>query len=100
MIRRVLRKLGIVKLKPSEFKLYLYDISKSERIVEYGWVLKNLGDCNTILGVGCWGTLFPIQLASLGYKVIGIDLRQYPYTHPNFRFIQGDVFKIDTLLPK
>jgi len=70
-----------------------------ERIVEYGWVLRNMDECTTILDVGCWGTLFPIMLASLGYKVTGIDLREYPYTHPNFRFIQGDVFEIDLLLP-
>ncbi len=93
----VLKVLGIdTKPKP-----YLYDISRLERIVEYGWVLRNLGDdVNTILDVGCAGTLFPIQLASLGYKVVGIDLRDYPYTHPNFRFVKGDVFDIDKLLPE
>jgi len=99
MIIRILRKLGIIKLRSVKLKPYLYDISKLERIVEYGWVLMNLGDCTTILDVGCWGTLFPIQLASLGYKVVGIDLREYPYSHPNFRFIRGDVFERGSLLP-
>ena len=96
MLSKVLAKLGLVKRKYGEPKPFLWDIAQWERIVEYGWVLRELGTCkrcSTILDVGYWGTMFPIMLASLGYKVVGIDIRSYTYLHPNFSFIQGDILK-------
>ena len=90
--RLILNKFGI---SIAEWKPYLWDISQIERIVEYGWVLQNL-EGSKILDVGCWGSLFPIQLASLGYKVVGVDLRDYPHSRPNFEFIKGDVLDSKT----
>lgn len=75
----------------AEWRLYLWDISQLERIVEYGWTQNMKHREGKVLHVGCWGTLFPIQLASLGYKVVGVDLRDYPYSHPNFEFVRGDL---------
>jgi len=43
------------------------------------------------LDVGCCETILPIQLASLGYKITGLDIRPYELSHPNFSFIQADI---------
>ena len=32
-----------------------------------------------------------LELASLGYRVTGVDLRRYPYSHPNLQSLEGDV---------
>lgn len=37
----------------------------------------------TLLDVGCSESLVPLEFASLGYEVTGIDLRAYPLHHPN-----------------
>ena len=67
----------------------------SDRLVEYGWVLSNLGDAQRILDVGSTNSLLPIQLAGMGYDVYSIDQRNYKeyhgLTHPNMKFIQGDI---------
>ena len=53
-----LKKLGLIQPKP-----LFFDISRSERIVEYSWILKNFGlEKDKILDIGCCGTLFPIML--------------------------------------
>ncbi len=71
----------------------------NERIVEVPFIFKNLPQNNKakILDVGCCETILPIQLASLGYKVTGLDIRPYDLSHPNFSFVQEDICK--TKLP-
>jgi len=68
----------------------------SERIIEYPLLFQYL-DKNwlSILDFGCVEDLMPIHLASLGYEVTGLDLRPYPFTHPNFKFIQGDILRYE-----
>ena len=44
-----------------------------------------------VLEFGCTKSYLPIQLASLGYEVVGIDLRPYPFSHPNFVFFQKNI---------
>ncbi len=66
----------------------------SERIIEKAWVLRHLAGLNTpasILDVGCAESLLSMELASNGFLVTGVDIRPYPLSHPNFRFVQGDV---------
>jgi hypothetical protein len=64
----------------------------NERIVEYPQVLRWLRPQGTVLDIGCVSSRLPIQLASLGYTVHGIDVRPYPFQHPNFTFHQADLF--------
>lgn len=68
----------------------------SERIVEDPFVLNsiNLPRGSKILDFGCYSSIVPFQLASLGYKVFGVDYYYYPYKHPNFKFLQGDFLDI------
>lgn len=69
----------------------------TERIVEYAMVFANLNvepsTKTKILDIGCYYSNFPIQLASMGYSVEAIDLMDYQLTHPNFKFIKGDITK-------
>jgi SAM-dependent methyltransferase len=65
----------------------------NERIVEYPQVLCWLPPIGSVLDIGCVSSRLPIQLASLGYTVHGLDVRPYPFTHPNFSFFQADLFR-------
>ena len=64
----------------------------TSRTAEYRFVLKNLPPIgSTILDVGCCDSLLTLKLAKKGYKVYGIDTRQYQEKHPNFTFVQEDI---------
>jgi len=68
----------------------------SSRTVEYSWILAHLGDSHKkILDVGSTGSIFPIELASIGYDVYSIDPRSYfewnGVAHPDMKFIKGDI---------
>jgi len=67
----------------------------SERVVEYPFVFRHLDIPvgSRVLDVGCCFSLLSLQLASLGYNVYGVDIEEYPYTHPNFKFFRMDICK-------
>lgn len=66
--------------------------SRSERIVETPLVLGSIPrEKSTILDIGCRYSLLPLQLASLGHRVYGIDIHKYRRRHKNFHFINGDI---------
>jgi len=70
----------------------LYGLFIGERVVEYPFVLLNMAaERGKVLDVGCYGSKLPIELASLGYEVWGIDVLPFPLKHPNLTFIQGDI---------
>lgn len=61
----------------------------NERIVEIPFIFSSIALINTpkkILDFGCTRSWLSLSLASLGHWVYGIDLRDYPFTHPNFVF--------------
>jgi cyclopropane fatty-acyl-phospholipid synthase-like methyltransferase len=65
----------------------------NERVVEVPFVWRNL-DLPLgakVLDFGCNESLLPVQLASLGYDVSGVDLLHYAYRHPAFRFQQRNL---------
>ena len=64
----------------------------SERIVEYPVILRWLRSQGKVLDIGCVSSRLPMQLASMGYEVYGIDVRDYPLHHPNFHFQKTDLF--------
>jgi len=65
----------------------------NERIVEYPQIFRWIKPEGVVLDIGCVESRLPIQLASLGYKVHGIDVRPYPFKHPNFQFHMVDIFE-------
>ncbi len=80
----------IINLKTGKIEI-------GERIVEIPFLYKNL-DFNSmekILDLGCVGSKISMQLASIGYNVVGIDYRPFIFKHKNLKFIQGNFFDID-----
>lgn len=73
---------------------FMYIIDVSERIIEDPFVISEvtrLSKESKILDFGCYSSLLPLQLASLGYKVTGVDINYYDYLHPNFNFLNIDL---------
>lgn len=74
------------------------DILISERIVEFPLVQQWFGKSfkeNKIeaLEIGHVASSVALELASLGYSVTGIDLRPYPFAHPNLTSLVGDFLR-------
>lgn len=65
----------------------------NERIVEYPQIFQWIKPEGIVLDIGPVSSRLPIQLASLGYEVHGVDARPYPFRHPNFHFHNVDIFK-------
>ena len=97
----------VLAIRP--FSLIIFDVpflrniffkkSVNERIVENAFVLSQISNVpSDILDFGTTSSWISLQLASLGHRVKGIDLRPYEFSHPNLNFTQGDVFK--TVLPE
>lgn len=63
----------------------------NERSIEYSFVFMNLNPPPAKLDVGCSGSELPMILATHGYNVYGIDIRDYHIKRPNFVFIKGDI---------
>ncbi|UOF91482.1 methyltransferase domain-containing protein [Fodinisporobacter ferrooxydans] len=64
----------------------------NERILELPFVIHHLDKSAVkILDVGHCESYLPLYLASLGKKVVGIDIREYPFEHPNLYSIKGDI---------
>lgn len=90
--------LNLIVMKASPFLARNCNVIFSERIIEYPILFRHLGKTSEkcrILDFGCVEDLLPIHLASLGYRVTGIDFRPYPFSHKNFDFIQGDILVWD-----
>lgn len=70
----------------------------TEKIVEHAWILRNLGDLSSDSRVLCLASaddILPIELASLGLKTTGIDVRSYSFRHPSFASLQGPFLTVD-----
>ncbi len=88
-ISRILGRAPFMMFKP------LFYPELNSRIVEMPFVFQNIPDNKQlkILDFGCSESALPVQLATLGYKVTGIDLQSYDLKHPNFTFVHGDFLK-------
>lgn len=75
-------------------KAFYDDYSVNERIFERPFVFLNLPPLERnikVLDVGCSFNTLSLEMASMGYKVWGIDLIEYPFQHPNLEFIKADI---------
>ena len=86
----------IESLERGRVRLLGGKVMLNERIVEYPMVFRLIRPSGRVLDVGCVSSRLPLQLASLGYEVHGIDLRDYPLGHPAFTFHKLDLTQ-DTL---
>ena len=64
----------------------------SERIFENAYCIGNIYKTypKNVLDIGCARSTIPLELATLGFQVTGVDMRAYPLTHSSFTFINGD----------
>jgi len=66
-----------------------------ERVVEYPFVLKNLGEKKLrVLDVGCCKSLLIAELVSMGHDAYGIDVNTYRPKFDGLQFIRVDVRKM------
>jgi SAM-dependent methyltransferase len=70
-----------------------YRVVMNERLVELPFVFRHLtlSPGAAVLEFGHVKSRLSLELASLGYRVTGVDLRRYPYSHPNLQSLEGDV---------
>ncbi len=61
-------------------------------MIEYPYIFSRVRQGDVILDIGCVSSRLPIQLASLGHEVHGVDVQDYLFTHPNFHFHKKDIF--------
>jgi 2-polyprenyl-3-methyl-5-hydroxy-6-metoxy-1,4-benzoquinol methylase len=72
----------------------------SQRAIEYPWVLtqiKRLKPNALILDVGCAESLLSHELIARGFRVIGLDIRDYPFKNRRVLFVKRNI--LDTKLP-
>jgi SAM-dependent methyltransferase len=68
--------------------------SVSERIVEVPYALRalcTLPEGASVLDVGATESTIALSLASLGYRVTALDLRPYPFDHPNLTVVTSEL---------
>jgi len=86
-----------LSLRYSESSVELQSVN--ERIVETTFVLAEAiartPKGGRILDLGCGESLIAYELASFGFDVVGVDLNDYPLTHPNLRTIASSLETID-----
>jgi SAM-dependent methyltransferase len=70
-------------------------IQVSERILENIFVHSRLpAPPGRLLDLGCAESINAIEMASLGFQVVGVDLRRLPLEHPNFEMVQANIAKL------
>lgn len=104
-IKVVIRRLNIRALLGWLFQKYAGSASReeiliSERIVELPLLHEWLGGLGLkpgarVLEIGHVASSVSLELASLGFLVTGIDLRNYPFTHKNLTSFNGDFLAYD-----
>jgi SAM-dependent methyltransferase len=65
-----------------------------ERIIERAWIYRQLSSVpvgSRILDLGCCESPVALELASNGYQVTGVDIRDYALRHPNLEFVKADI---------
>ncbi len=69
----------------------------NSRLIEYPFILEKLSGIppGKISDIGCTdnANFVAPTLATWGWQVWGIDIREWRYTHPNFHFVAGDLSK-------
>jgi len=69
------------------------EILWNERTVEYIIASKMLPSlpCR-VLDLGSASSRWPIQMASIGYQVTALDVREFGYEHPGVKFVHSSLF--------
>ncbi len=94
-VHLVLAGIKWLSLIPTKIFRNHLNLDCNERIVEIPFVLQSIGPAEglRILDLGCTESVLPIYLSSMGATVVGVDLREYEFEHPNFTFRKGDLLE-------
>jgi SAM-dependent methyltransferase len=77
---------------PLGSKYIIEELQISERIVEYPLVFASLNlSAGKICDLGSAGSKLPLELASLGYMVFGVDHKPQYFVHPNLSYTIADL---------
>jgi len=95
----LLLKIGIpeslIKLAYRFVDVEKYSLTLDERTLEYSFAISKLCKLTpgNLLDIGCSArvNLIPSTFCELGWKVWGIDLRDYNFRHNNFTFIKDSI---------
>jgi SAM-dependent methyltransferase len=72
-----------------------HSIGISERILEHMFVHTRLPKPPArVLDMGCAESVSAMEMASFGYDVTGVDLRDLPLEHPSFRMVRADIAQL------
>lgn len=67
-------------------------VAITERILEHTFVHTRLPRPPArVLDMGCAESMASLEMASMGYQVVGVDLRRLPLEHPNFTQVQANL---------
>lgn len=70
-------------------------VSVSERILESIFVHTRLPPAPAgVLDLGCAESTNPLEMAGLGYRVVGVDLRPVALAHPSFAVVRADAARL------
>ncbi|HET7098888.1 MAG TPA: DUF268 domain-containing protein [Patescibacteria group bacterium] len=97
VVYHAMQKTSIGRVIEEEFEMFAYSGTGS-RHFEYPFaiseVLKKKSKIKTILDAGSYGSLLPLILASMGFKVTGADINFWEVKFPNFSAAKVDLKKI------
>jgi 2-polyprenyl-3-methyl-5-hydroxy-6-metoxy-1,4-benzoquinol methylase len=71
---------------------------KGDRDIEYSWIAANMPEGpGEALDFGSGPSYMGLIAVRKGFNVTAVDLEpvKWFYKHPNFKFIQGDIFKLE-----
>src|SRR5262249_1057018 len=67
-------------------------VAITERILEHIFVHTRLPRPPArVLDLGCAESTNSVEMASLGYEVVGVDLRDLPLRHSSFQMVRADI---------
>jgi SAM-dependent methyltransferase len=80
---------------PLGLKYIIENLQISERVVEYPLIFANLNlSEGKICDLGSAGSKLPLELASLGHSVIGVDYKPQYFVHPNLSYVIADLVRL------
>jgi len=96
-LRILLAGIKAVSMLPTQVFMNRLKVDCNERIVEIPFVLQCIVPTQgmKILDFGCVESVIPLYFATLGAQVVGSDLRDYEFEHPNLVFKKGDFLEND-----
>ena len=105
-IKVVIKRLGLLGLTGWLYQKYATDVEPqdlviTERILEvptfHEWMGRLFKEPkgHDVLEIGHVASHVSLELASMGYSVTAVDLRDYKFSHPNLTSIVGDFLKQD-----